>query len=573
MNPKAPEIIRGSFEAPKAPGAALTPEQKQSAALRESRNPKDPLAGLRRKDTAPSADLDPKKQVESIFGTPKAGTPEAKVADKALADAKDAKIIAENGLGGIVDKAGKPDIKRQNDIVDDLVAKVLDIRPQWASETTANKQAVIRELLKDEGGRKALAEALVTATEQSAEMTATQDALKTKREEWKTAIKEREKIRREVGKLKNKVTEIEKAIAEHKSGGKRYKEIVRLEGLDLATKMPALGKLIKVDYPDQAAQDIAIAEVTANSAKKPPAILSTELQQVKDYMDMRKNYDSLQALRAEKDGGLKKQLKEKKQKFEDAAKKRKNNSRAREDLKDEVHNLRQQRQEQQHEASDNISNVMAESINQFLDAELEARITTLNEQNEKQAVESGDQDDIRYAAERKKRWQTTEAPNGRPRQKYEKDKINTDWQEDLAGGDAVVDAKVAAMLKTGSTNTAEIDRRLTDPDYRKKKRDEYIADLISARSATAKIFPGEARLLDENGWKDAIDAAINADKRKKASVANITGQLGGDAGYVDKLKRQFGNNWFAILGLLLVGAVPLIGGAIDSSLDRREMGI
>jgi hypothetical protein len=564
MNPNtAAEIVRMSHEAPLAVGP-LSPTQQTAKDLRDHYRPEDPLAGLKPKEKPKTTDLDTQAELDRRFGkAPAAGSEAGRLKKRSETASKEARTIAEQGLTGI---AGA---RRQEAIVDSLVTNVLDTRDQYQGLTQDQKRDIVRNLISDEQGRLLLAETLAVELDPEAEMPETAESLKTKVAERAEAQREKKKLKKTVTKLEAEFNEAQTAVTEHQPGGVRALRISTLESLSPQVKINNIEARLGANDPlRKPAFDALKTSVTAKLRTVPPTpLVNPDEQAMKEYLDATENISELEKLKAERDSAPE-ALKRAKKDLKEAKEARKNNKRKREDLNEEITDLEEQRSEELKDTAKRLGSVLSTAINKHLDRDDEARLTYLNQKTETDAKESGDQAEVIFDTKVKERWQTTKMHHGHPRPEYIKAKISTDWEQDLVGDNASIDAKIKTMFTVGSDAAKKFN---DDPAFRDKLRQRYLTGLIAARRETAKIHAGEIKLLSNNGWESSIEAAITADDKLKKQIDSLTGKTN-DVNYLDKLKRQFGNNWLAILGLLFIGAIGPARSVVESNLDNRELG-
>jgi hypothetical protein len=549
----------------------------------------DPTAGLKRVKGAEelsridtSAEIGRRLRPETEITEPaddpaelaKRQTEQKTLSDATLKSAAEAKTIAEKGLDGIMDATGNPDIARQNEIVDALVKSVLDVRPKFAALDIEEKRAQIRDLLQNPAARTAIAPALAKLLDPNADIATSEVPLKNARETYRLAKKEASRAKNELGNLKNEVTDLENAVVSHQPGGTNALRITSLESQSLPTQIATLRSIIE---PGLNPTDLArVKNEVRIKMKAGTAITDPTEQIVEEFLKAEDDYAELEKLRAERDG-LPDKLAQKQKERDKKKQERREKRTARDNAEEALEEAETAKSRQEQDLSRSVGGLVSESLNDFLGAEVDARIELDRQISAEKIAQSNDADEKRILTELD--WRFEEMVdiwgirNRRIGLVNNEKVIKAEWKELITDGRAGVVAKVRAMAKDayaisptdkGAVKAGKqaeidrIDRRFAEePEFVDKMTKEYIARLIAKQRQIGKVSEDDLLLIEKHGLKDAIDIVIANDPVAKQKVAEAVGQSeSNDPSYVENAKKKYGESWAKILmGLLTTGLV------------------
>lgn len=596
MDPNS-EILAKSFvpEGTTAP-RARTPEQQRinTAAkdLRErfekARDSDHPTSALKRPEGTDSlSSIDTTKQIDRRVREKKDPTdttePDRRSEGEKLAG--ELRIIAEKGLDGIVDAAGNPDTVRQGAFIDMYVAQVLDQRPEFAKLSDNQKKALARDTIQSHEFRAVTAKGLVDTLSPDKQVeTEDDDALKKLTGERKDLAKNKKESKQQLQKTHKELGKLKTIQTEHQPGGTRSAEIQTL----------ASGLSTFVDVENsyrhfQALGQETTARVRTQVMSKRQAGVTSFTDTEEDTMNKLIQYEidagKLNALVAERDG-IAAKIKEKRKEIKTLEKERTKIKRNLSEKDDDIEEIEDNLDEREDALLLKLNNLIPEAGNQLMDDDVDQRAAVQAAQLDKEASESKDKDQQTLLDARKTRWTRIEVKNGHPRPVYNKAQQDSDNIRVLtSNGDITNELRVILTRKLAPVvfdtpeeaaikvaEIARIDKRLKDdPDFVRNSSADFVRDLVASRLSAGKVpFEGEMRLLEANGWGNCLEQAIEADNTLKNKIDTATNNLGGEPRRIERLKREFGSNWLAILGLLAAGAIA--PAFVSGKLLRKEMG-
>lgn len=569
--------------------AGLTPEEQAVRKLgREKREifertkDTDPTAALKRVEGVRDlSQIDIAREVDRRIGTPETTelTDEQKTLRKTVSDsAAEARTIAERGLDGIVDVAGNPDTTRQQAIVDTLVKTVLDVRPKFAGLSKEEKQAIIRDLLQAPAARTEIASSLGELLDPNADTAESITPINVAHETYETARKAVKSAKKEIKSTTDEVDILEKTANEHAATnpvtglpGTKFQQIETLRGSIDYARMTSLRESLQKAY----GENFERAQQLVREKLKNGSSLATGYEkELGELVEMTDKAKGLEELIAERDG-LPDKLAQKQKSLKKLRKEKAERKAKRNDAEEEFDEAEEIKSRQEQALARSVESAVSDSLNEFLDADIDVRIKLDKEISAEKIQQARDADERRILTGIDSRWDEVEETNGirgkKIRLKNRVSRIKYDWTETLTDGRAGIESKVRAMAKAefapSPTDTPEeilrkqaerdrIDRRFAEePEFADKMTREYVARLIAKQRQIGKITEDELRLLDKHGLRDAIDTAIAEDPRiDKSQIAELVGESN-DPSAVENAKRKYGDGWAKIImGLLAAGA-------------------
>ena len=419
MSIPSPDIIVNSYTPEGTPApATLSPEQqaartrgRELRATYEKTKETDPLAGLKRPEkTTGLSQIDVASEVNRRIGIPEITEitdEQIKLRETTFTAGEEAKIIAERGLEGIAD------IARQEAIVEGLVKTVLDIRPQFASLSDEEKRAIIRDLLQNPKNAEvrtvitgSLAELLDPDTDTAESIT----PIKAAHETHETARKAVKSVKKEIKSTSDEIDVLKKTANEHAATnpdtgapGVKFQEIETLRGSIDYARMTSLRDSLQRTYGEnfERAQQLVREKIKNGS---PLAAYDKELGELVQMTDKAKR---LEELIGERDG-LPDKLTQKQKHLEKLRKQKVKRKIERDDAEETFDETEETKNKQEQTFARSVENVLSDSLNSFLDQDIEARNNHLRQISEEKIRQAGDGDEKRVLAGINSRWEETE---------------------------------------------------------------------------------------------------------------------------------------------------------------------
>lgn len=605
MNPDAQgkvEVVAKSYVPETAVPIGLTPAETtrraEAKTLREkyeATKGDDPYAALR----APEEDsdlstLDIDKEVERRISESDPTLRDLRADAKAAANL--VKTIAEQGIEGITDPS------LQDQIIDDYIIKVLDIRPAFSSLSDAEKKAIARTELQRSDVRTKIGELLRRKLNPSVETETEEDRV--------VATKQNERAEKETAILahRQQIDATDQQLTANNTLAARYMPAdltatpPTSEG-DLLIKMREFRAGINTTRAAELRRDLATfygkdrtqlerdkisiaqrikdgEDITEATEIQIEELIELEAAQA-GYQQLTTQRESIpqvdQALRAQRA-----EIEARLQTVIDEQVK----------LDSQINPLLQKRRAKEMAIVADIQRVVTQGGNAALTENVNTRVSILKTDTEEKAKATNDEDEQRLYNSLGSRWEIVVTRGGERFIEEVPGRVESDWEKALATGNVlsqVEDMLIRSLQINRRTDTREqlqhkiseakrIREKLkADPEFAQLATSEYLTALIGRRLETGEpISEGEQRLMETYGWmdhiSDYIDQKNQQDQEFKTRVENLIQQAGGDQeDKINTLKEKYGNNWATILAILLSGvAIPVGASSGVGFLDRLK---
>lgn len=547
------------------------------------------LAGLLAPKETGLSTLDVDKEVgRRISETP----PKRGVRDlrgEAIRAANEAKIIAEKGLDGIKKPDGTPNITRQDEIVNDYVARVLDRRTGLDILTPDEKVALAREELGRPEIRAKITELLKAKLDPSVE-TETEDDRTLAAKSAEKATKEKELTDKQTA-----ITNANQELLDLRTKFARYQTdpttgtdgdlLVRLKEaygrIDIANAK-TLRAWVKTTYGNNSNQYAADRTTIINSINNGIDIDSadTNSTNIRDLLEIeaaQAEYNRLSAERA----ALPQAILGKTAEIATFTAEQTALTLERTAIEVQIAPLAQKRLAREIALAGDLSQLAANAGNEVLDAKMIASADIYREVLAEKETAAKDRDEKTLMSGLQSRWVIgSTARDGKPIFKPIKGQIETDWKNAITSGDVMQEVEKlltgshTRILYTAASTPEEIQRaneeiarikeRLkTDKTFADHAKAEYLIALIGKRLESANALSSrEQRLVEGLGWTDYaseyMERRTERRTKRKTELKEKTEKLFEKAGGIDSkklsnLREQYGNNWGIILPLLMSG--------------------
>lgn len=582
------EVVAKSYIPETAVGTVTDPKEK--AQIEDAKrvraifiaNPDKPLAALlASEEISDLSEIDVDTEVERRIAAPAPGEDDRR--GKAKKAAHEAQAIAEKGLDGIAD-AG-----RRDEIVQEYIAKVIDIRGEaFRSLPDDQKKAIAISELSRHEVRIKVAELLRRSLSPTAEIEA---------EDEKTlAIKMQEKGQKNAEKtqLEEDIVRIDEAITTLRE------ELVAYQPANAATGTPEGEQFRLTEEVRRKINSGRAAELTKELmvlySRDKEALAQVKIdvrQRVKDGGETLTDETEIKVdelARLEEAQREYKQRQERRDGLDPEIRRLNTERQAREKriqaialetviLDLDINPLAQKKKIREQAVLTGISRIVTQACNSALNEDAKKRNDIYRGMLTNKAKETEDNDETTLYDAVGSRWEVMRIIDGQKTLVTNTVFLNADWRFAIeSGGDVSpqIEILLTDQIKKSITNTtppeerarildeaARIHERLkTDPVFAEKVKSEYLTQLISRRLSTGEPIPvAEQTILQKYGWIEhiakAVEERIKADTTLKTRLEQITQSAGFDQAKLEEFRKKYPSELALLFALLLAGiAVP-----------------
>ncbi|MBI3984893.1 MAG: hypothetical protein HY344_03025 [Candidatus Levybacteria bacterium] len=592
MNPDAVqkvEVLAKSFVPEAAISAARSPqeakqiEDAKQVRARFNANQDKPLAALLApEDIDDLSGIDIDSEVDRRIGehTP----PEEDRRAKAKKLAHEAQTIAEKGIEGIEDPG------RQDEIVEEYVAKVIDIRGDaFRNLSRAEKEAIARSELSRQEVRVKIAELLKKGLSPTAEIGSEDErTLAVKMQEKGQKKAEEDRLNLEIISINDGIARLQQELMDYQPEnaatgtpeGDLHKLLEQAQARINAGRATELTRELVALYGrdrERLTADKASVRQRAKSGEILVDPTEEKLNELAQLEEAQREYDQRRIRRdslPQEINNLLGELQTRNARLQTLTLET-----AILDL--DINPLAQKKKAKEQAVVLNISRIVTQAANNVLNSDVARRDRVYGDMLREKSEEAEDNDETTLYSALGSRWERIVTRGGKSSIETIRAAIETDWKFAIASGgdistqvELLLSYEIRKKIKLGTSpdkarrileDAARIRERLkTDSAFAEKAKAEYITNLISRRLATGEpISVGEQDIIAKYGWTkhvaQAVEQIVQDDETLKTRIEQIVESTGVEASKLEALREKYPSQWATILAILLSGvAVPAL---------------